>query len=126
MGNLVAEVKSMFPFGTRGRILQVELHENGSLRVSCLNTLSFGKQFKEKGLTVKVGEEEHRLWASPSKPVSVTAQDRETTNAVMTRRRVPIGFWQAFFFLRSGGSKMSIWRHYALSVRCARCSAHLG
>ena len=84
MGELAGDVKAMFPPGTRGHILQIELHEKATTRESRLNTLDFVKKFKALDLKVKMGEEEFRIWASPSKPESVRAQDRETTNAVAT------------------------------------------
>ena len=40
------------------------------------------KKFKELGLSVKMGDDDFKLWASPSKPENIRAQDRETTTAV--------------------------------------------
>ena len=88
MGPLAEEIKMMIPPGTRGHILQLELKEKESLRATRLNTLDFVKRFKALGLKIKAGDSEHVIWASPSKPENLRAQDRETTQAVQTLKEL--------------------------------------
>ena len=52
------------------------------------STHDFAKQFKDLGLVVKVGDGKFKLWASPSKPENIRAQDRETTTAEMTLKEL--------------------------------------
>ena len=89
MGELAGEIKMMQPPGTRGHILQIELKENATLRESRLATLDFVKKFKGLGLAVKLEDVAYPVWASPSKPEVIRAQDRETTTAVQVLKLKP-------------------------------------
>ena len=125
IGELAQEVKSMYPPGTRGHILQIELFERGSVRESRLNTLSFVKKFKEKALTLKVGEDEFRLWASPSKPETIRAQDRETTTAVAVLKELLQGAGDVETKLDMNYTQGRIWWDDRLVVQRDRVTGKL-
>ena len=73
LGPLSAEIKMMYPPGTRGHIIQLELVEKETIRATRLNILDFVKKVKAMGLKVKMGEEKFLIWASPSKPRDATS-----------------------------------------------------